>query len=80
MDQKLLLKEKDYELLASKRKIEPKHSFNDPLINPPKRKKTNKSKNVSRDISPLLSNNILMKSTTPKLLKVANVPDDQIAH
>ena len=38
MDQKLLLKEKDYELLATKRQLVPKHSFHDPLMNPPKLK------------------------------------------
>jgi hypothetical protein len=39
MDQKLLLKEKDYELLAAKRTVPFKHSFNDPLINPPRKNK-----------------------------------------
>lgn len=44
MDTKLLLKEKDYELLETKRIISLKHAFNDPLINPPKRKaKPNKA-------------------------------------
>ena len=38
MDQKLLLKEKDYELLNNKRVLEGRHSFRDPLINPPKTK------------------------------------------
>jgi hypothetical protein len=38
MDQKLLLKEKDYELLSNKRAVQFKHSFNDPLVNPLKKK------------------------------------------
>lgn len=66
MDQKLLLKEKDYELLASKRTVQFKHSFNDPLINPP-RKKQKPSRNIasasalSKDANPL-ANNILSRA------------------
>lgn len=69
MDQKLLLKEKDYELIASKRKIEFNHSFNDPLINPPKRKiKGKKNGMIGAEIKtnpgiPMMSNNILGRST-----------------
>lgn len=46
MDQKLLLKEKDYELLQTKRTVPTRHSFRDPLLNPPKfkPKKNNKQR------------------------------------
>lgn len=44
MDQQLLLKEKDYELLSTKRTLQSKYSFHDPLINPPRRKLKNTSK------------------------------------
>ena len=48
MDQKLFLKEKDYELLSAKRIVPLKHSFNDPLINPSKKKtKTTKTNKVA---------------------------------
>lgn len=68
MDERLLLKEKDYEQAAIKRRIEFKHSFNDPLINPTKKKKT-----VKRDFlvaKPAedsgLHNNVLTKTAKPK--------------
>lgn len=67
MDQKLLLKEKDYELLNEKRQIVPKHSFHDPLINPPKIK-TKKGANIKtiKESKPvgILGNNILERRGT----------------
>lgn len=62
MDQKLLLKEKDYELLAGKRLMIGKHSFNDPLLNPPKPKpKKGRQTQINLQIKPVhvLANNIL---------------------
>ena len=62
MDQKLLLKEKDYELLHTKRVLQGKHSFHDPLINPPKAQKKkgkNSKKGVEAKPTQSLANNIL---------------------
>jgi hypothetical protein len=67
MDQKLLLKEKDYELMQTKRLLVPRHSFTDPLINPPKIKDKKKKNNpilVSSKPSKLLSNDVLERKTT----------------
>lgn len=62
MDQKLLLKEKDYELLAEKRILRGKHSFVDPLINPPK-PKPKKHRQTQNNLQTIptnsLANNIL---------------------
>lgn len=68
MDTKLLLKEKDYELLETKRIIPFKHAFNDPLINPPKRKakptKALKAAPQPKEIG-LPANNILSRLSKP---------------
>lgn len=74
MDQKLLLKEKDYELIATKRTLVPKHSFYDPLINPPKLKPKKNKHNQSQHLnkpSPILSNNILERRTTKPVKSIA---------
>lgn len=67
MDQKLLLKEKDYELMASKRVLACKHSFQDPLINPPKPKvkkaKPNQPLSQPKPTN-ILGNNVLERRMT----------------
>lgn len=67
MNQKLLLREKDYELLTHKRILTPKHSFNDPLINPPKEKlkkpRTSNIKSIPKTNN-LLVNNVLERRPT----------------
>lgn len=76
MDQKLLLKEKDYELIATKRTLIPKHSFYDPLINPPKPKpkktKPNQPQVVSKPTN-ILGNNILERRVTKPMKSLAVV-------
>ena len=70
MDQKLLLKEKDYELLATKRLLIPKHSFNDPLINPKKQKNQRTNKNNKNIKSPILQSTVSWIKNSTNNLKI----------
>jgi hypothetical protein len=77
MDQRLLLKEKDYELLHNKRIVETKHSFHDPLINPLKgksKKTKNQKEKVENKPVNVLANNVLDRRGT-KTVRSATVSD-----
>lgn len=84
MDTRLLLKQKQYELLKTKRTLQVKHSFNDPLINPPIIKKK-AGKKVAGSLfkqqqkitssSSTLNNNILSRmSKMPTINKAQKDP------
>lgn len=49
--ERLLLKEKDYEVLQEKRLLAKKRAYHDPLINPPKPSRKNKLKNVGSSVT-----------------------------
>jgi hypothetical protein len=67
-------------LLSTKRTVQFKHAFNDPLINPPKKKvkatKANKAAPLAREVSPS-PNNILTRVNKP--VKQPSVPDQKNA-
>ena len=50
--ERLLIKEKDYEIQTMKCTVQPKISIHDPLINPPKRKGQKKKATLSK-LNPL---------------------------
>lgn len=60
-DTRLLLREKDYELMSVKAEIQFQVSFKDPLINPPKVKKNKKTPIIFQN-SASQPNNPLAKS------------------